>query len=93
MKRFLAAWDALPIGTSEGMFKRRRYSLIRTERDGGRQAWLWAEELGGTDRISANLYRLAAGPVLKPCEMSEEKVRNFVLNVEPVNEPKRSKII
>ena len=81
MKSFLAAWGALPLGTFEGHYEGRRYSVTRTERQGGRQAWLWAEDLSGPDRISANLYRLASGALLKPCEMTEEKVINFVTQI------------
>lgn len=84
MKELLAAWDALPLGTFDGLFNGRRYSVTRTERAGGRQAWLWAEELGGRDFISANLYRLKSGARLKPCEMPSEKVEKFVLTVEPI---------
>ena len=79
----LAAWDALPLGSFDASFQGRRYGVTRTERAGGRQAWLWAEELGGTDRISANLYRLRSGARLKPCEMPAEKVMAFVLGAQP----------
>ena len=37
-----------------------------------------AEELGGTDYISLNLYRTKAGALLRPCEMPEAKVIAFV---------------
>lgn len=49
----------------------------------GRSQKLEAEELGGTDYISFNLYRLANGDaILKPCEMPEGKVVAFVLGLE-----------
>ncbi|EDZ45821.1 conserved hypothetical protein [Rhodobacterales bacterium Y4I] len=38
-----------------------------------------ARELGGGDYISLNLYRLASGARLKPCEMPADKVIRFVL--------------
>lgn len=84
MEAFLAAWAALPLGDFDGIYDEKRYGITRTEREGGRQAWLWAQELGGTNQISANLYRLKSGPTLKPCEMPPEKVMDFVLNVEPI---------
>jgi len=84
VEAFLSAWDALPLGNFDGIFEGRRYGVTRTEREGGRQAWLWAEDLGGTDRISGNLYRLKSGTQLKPCEMPEEKVITFVLGIEPI---------
>lgn len=84
MDDFVTAWDELPLGSFDGLFQGRRYSVTRTERDGGRQGWLWAEELGGSDRISANFYRLKSGLLLKPCEMAAAKVIAFVLNIEPI---------
>ena len=80
---FLERWNALPLGSFEGNYRGRRYGVTRTERAGGRQAWLWAEERGGPDRVSANLYRLASGARLKPCEMSADKVIAFVRGVVP----------
>ena len=50
----------------------------------GRRHSLYGEELGGADRISLNLYLLSDDrPVLKPCEMPEAKVVDFVLRYEP----------
>jgi hypothetical protein len=43
---------------------------------------LFARELAGTDIAGFNLYRLGSGDAsLKPCEMSAEKVRDFVLGL------------
>ena len=44
----------------------------------GRATKLVAEELGGKDYISLNLYELATGPRLYPCEMPSAKVIAFV---------------
>lgn len=87
MDSFLTAWDGLPLGHFDGLYDGRRYGVIRTERAGGRQGWLWAEDFGGTDKISGNLYRLQSGTRLKPCEMTEEKVIAFVLGVQPIGTP------
>ena len=84
MDSFLKAWDALPSGSFDGLYQSRRYGVTKTERAGGRQGWIWAEERGGPDRISANLYRLQSGPRLKPCEMPEDKVIAFILGVKPL---------
>ncbi|MGB3455099.1 MAG: hypothetical protein WBG08_11310 [Litorimonas sp.] len=84
MDAFLSAWHALPLGSFEGAYQGRRYGVTRTMRDGGRQGWIWAEERGGPDRISGNLYLLSSGPRLKPCEMAEDKVMDFVIGVEPI---------
>ena len=79
---FVAAFDAMPTGAYGGTFEDRRYRITKTVMATGRSQKLEAEELGGSDYISFNLYRLAGGEaLLKPCEMSEEKVTAFVLGV------------
>lgn len=81
-KAFLSAFDKLPVGAYGGSFQGRRYRISKTQFSGGRSQKLEAEELGGEDYISLNLYRLATGDaLLKPCEMSEGKVVDFVMGV------------
>ncbi|MFX0546153.1 hypothetical protein ACEWPL_011465 [Roseovarius sp. S1116L3] len=82
MTLFLEAWDALPLGTFHGVAEGRRYVVTRSDFSGGAAQKLVAEELGDSDYISMNLYRLASGAQLKPCEMPEEKVLRFVLDLE-----------
>ena len=49
---------------------------------------LFAEELGGADRVSFNLYFLdGKPPLLKPCEMPQDKVVDFVLGCETDPDP------
>ncbi|NLS07411.1 hypothetical protein HGP14_29475 [Rhizobium sp. P32RR-XVIII] len=77
---FEAALGALPEGYSEGIYEGRRYGVSLRRSDDGRRNSLFARELAGTDIVSFNLYRLGSGNAsLKPCEMSAEKVRDFVL--------------
>lgn len=78
---FLAAFDAIPNGNSVGRFNGGRYAVSKTSFAEGKSQKLVAEELGGTDYISLNLYRPAKGPLLKPCEMPAEKVIAFVTTV------------
>ena len=79
---FLAAFDALPFGGYGGTYEGRRYRIVKSQFAAARSQKLEAEELGGPDTISLNLYRLATGEaLLKPCEMSAEKVRAFVTGV------------
>lgn len=81
---FLAAFDALPIGGYGGTFQGRRYRVTKSQMANGRSQKLEAEELGGPDYISFNLYRLGGGEtLLKPCEMPEDKVTTFVLGLIP----------
>ena len=79
---FLSAFDALPFGGYGGTAFGRRYRVTKTQFAHARSQKLVAEELGGPDYISLNLYRLESGDaLLKPCEMSADKVRDFVLNL------------
>jgi len=69
----------LDAGYYKVMFRDRTYGMrIDVSRDGKRRK-LYAEELGGTDHISCNLYLLNdQAPLLKPCEMPEQKVLDFI---------------
>ena len=79
---FIAAFDALPLGGYGGTFGGRRYRITKAQMSNVRSQKLEAEELGGSDYISFNLYRLATGQaLLKPCEMHEDKVVAFVMGV------------
>ena len=83
---FLSAFDALPFGTFRGRAHGRRYVVSKSALTGGAQK-LVAEELGGPDYISLNLYRLGSGARLRPCEMPAEKVACFVRALVPEAEP------
>lgn len=76
-----AALVLIPLGYSEGLYRGRRYGMQKTQHAGGKGLKFFARELGGTDFVSLNLYRLASGDLLKPCEMPEAKVRDFILSV------------
>lgn len=79
---FVSAFDALPTGSYGGTYEGRRYRITKSLMATGRSQKLEAEELGGPDYISFNLYRLAGGQaLLKPCEMPREKVEAFVLGL------------
>ncbi len=81
---FRRALDRIPEGYSEGRYDGRRYRIEKTTFAGGKSLKLVACELGGPDYISLNLYRLAIGDRLKPCEMAEAKVRAFVTGLQPL---------
>ena len=80
---FVAAFDALPMGTFYGTAHNRRYVVTRSRVANGRGDKLVADALDGSDYISLNLYRLGNGPLLKPCEMPQAKVVAFVLDLQP----------
>ena len=83
IEQFLDAFDALPLGSFTGTAHGRRYVVTRSGFSGDKAQKLVAEELGGNDYISLNLYRLESGARLKPCEMPEQKVVDFVLALRP----------
>ncbi|KIN70707.1 hypothetical protein Z945_3171 [Sulfitobacter noctilucae] len=71
----LASWrEGSTIGTASG----KRYIATKSLFSAGRATKLVAEELGGSDYISLNLYELSKGAQLYPCEMPSAKVVAFV---------------
>ncbi|NNG71997.1 hypothetical protein HLI18_19085 [Rhizobium laguerreae] len=81
---FECALAKLPNGYVYGHFGKRPWGVTVKRSQDGKRTWLYGEELGGTDIVSFNLYRLAGrGSALNPCEMSSAKVIEFVLGFEP----------
>jgi len=82
-----AVWtrlSALPLGYFTARYDGRRYGVSNVAHAGGKSFKLYAEELGGPDRISLNIYAPPSGePALRPCEMPLDKVTSFVLGAEP----------
>ena len=69
----------VPDGWSVATHDGRRYGVTRTARAGGRAVSVYAEELGGTDVVSANVYLTGEdGAHLRPCEMPTEKMLAFL---------------
>ena len=81
---FDAPSPQLPEGYSEGPYEGRRFGVTVRRSGDGRRNSLFARELAGTDIVSFNLYRVTSDrTLLKPCEMSAEKVVAFVLDFRP----------
>ena len=79
-----ATLAALPLGYFTARYDGRRYGVTRSVHAGGRSMKLYAEELGGADRISLNIFVPPSGePTLKPCEMPIDKVTAFVAGAIP----------
>ena len=83
---FVDALATLPEGSSRGRAHGRTYIATKTSYNTGRSVKLVAEELGGADYISLNLYKLASGARLYPCEMPADKVIQFVTGFHPDQE-------
>jgi peptide-methionine (S)-S-oxide reductase len=67
-----------PEGWSEATYRGRRYGVTRTTRASGRSVSVYAEELGGSDVISTNVYLTSSAEELRPCEMPAQKVLDFL---------------
>ncbi|NHF61553.1 peptide methionine sulfoxide reductase [Flavobacteriaceae bacterium TP-CH-4] len=76
------AISKLPEGYSEGTYRNRSYGITKEIFNGGKSFKVYGKELGGSDFISLNYYCTASGGLLKPCEMSKEKVVTFLRNVQ-----------
>jgi len=77
---FYQKLQALPNGATDVLYKNRRYLLLKETLLNGKLLKLYAEELGGNDVVSGNYYPTIKNGTLKPCEMSDVKVIDFVLN-------------
>ena len=72
---------ALPNGANDVYYLGRRYLLRKETLLDGRLIKIYAEELGGNDIVSGNYYPTLKDGMLKPCEMSDKKVLDFVMSV------------
>ncbi len=73
---------ALPNGANDVHYHSKRYLLIKETLLDGKLLKVYAEELGGNDIVSGNYYPTIKGGILKPCEMSELKVIDFMLHAK-----------
>lgn len=82
--QFVDQFLKLPRGYSNGCCKGRRCGVTVSFSNDGKRHNFFAEELGGTDRVSFNLYILETGKLVsKPCKMAREKVIDYLLNFQP----------
>ena len=79
--------DRVPEGWTAVTYRGRPYGLRRTSRADGRSVALYAEELGGTDVVSANVYRTSTADLLRPCEMPAPTVLAFLAGWRPAAGP------
>lgn len=83
MDPVLPLLERLPLGWSEVSYAGRRWGVLRTAALGGRSQKLWAEDLGGTAFVSANLYVGDDGVErFRPCEMPARRVLDFLEGLE-----------
>jgi hypothetical protein len=65
---------AIPEGWTRVQIAGHVWGITRTTRAGGKVISLDAERLGDKEQLGANVWMLAEGSVLRPCEVPEEKV-------------------
>ena len=70
----------LPNGAHYVQYLGKRYLLRKERLLEGKLLKIYAEKLGGNDIVSGNYYPTIKEGLLKPCEMSNEKVIDFILN-------------
>ena len=83
---YTALFERVPVGWSEVLYAGRRYGVTRSVAAQGRAMAVYAEELGGRDVVSANLYLTTGDPQLRACEMPAAKVVDFLEEFEPLSE-------
>ena len=71
---------SIPNGATDVSYIEKRYLLRKETLLDGKLFKVYAEELGGNDIVSGNYYTTMKGGMLKPCEMSDKKVIDFVLH-------------
>lgn len=76
--------ERFPEGWSVATYVGRRYGVTRTVHAGGRSMSVYAEELGGTHVVSANIYLTRAHEELRPCEMPAAEVLDFLQRARPL---------
>jgi hypothetical protein len=73
---------ALPNGANDVHYHSKLYLLRKETLLDGKLLKVYAEELGGNDIVSGNYHPTIKGGMLKPCEMSELKVIDFMLHAK-----------
>ena len=69
---------AIPEGWSRIQIDGQSWAMTRTTRAGGRVISVAAERLGASESLGANVWATSSGAVLRPCEVPEDKVMNFL---------------
>lgn len=76
--------ENFPIGSFYCLYKTSRYLATKQLYSNGKIIKIYAKELKGNDIVSGNYFTTIKGGVLKPCEMSDEKVIDFVCNTKVI---------
>ena len=75
---------ALPNGANDLFYNGQRYLLRKETLLDGKLIKIYAENLSANDIVSGNYYPTMKGGMLKPCEMSDKNVIDFVLHAHAI---------
>ncbi len=73
---------SLKDGSYDVYYYNKRYLLSKQTQLGSKLIKLYAQELGGSNFISLNYYPYVGDGLLRPCEMPEKKVIDFILSIK-----------
>lgn len=73
---------SIPEGTSRATLENRLYIVTKTTSNGGRIIKFFAEEAGGRDYVSLNVYKARERIHIKPCEQAISKSQIFLQNAD-----------
>lgn len=82
MKTFEQRLIDFPEGSFYAKYKTLKYLATKSVMSKGGVIKFYAYELAGNDFVSCNFYMKKDSNLLKPCEMSPDKVIDFVVNSE-----------
>jgi len=82
--QFFKKLKALNNGAYFVKYNNRKYLLNKETLLNNKLIKIYAKELGGNDIVSGNYYTTIKNGILKPCEMSEAKVIDFILGLEVI---------
>ncbi len=82
MQEFNRRLRELPLGRFYAYYNCKKYLVTKELYSNGKIIKIFARELGGVDIVSGNYFTTIKNGLLKPCEMSDKKVIDFVLNIE-----------
>ena len=71
----------LPTGSFYCIYKNKKYLLTKQLYSNDKIIKIYAKELQGKDIVSGNYFVTIKNGLLKPCEMSDKKVIDFVNNL------------
>ncbi|MEA3554691.1 MAG: peptide methionine sulfoxide reductase [Campylobacterota bacterium] len=82
MNKFRKKLISFNNGSFYVLYKNSKYLVTKQLYSDGKIIKIYAEQLRGIDIVSGNYFLTIKGGLLKPCEMSDKKVIDFVLNLE-----------